>query len=123
MGTWNKIGPRQDNYATSWTSSPINSMMFPSSIPDGRFAHTTVLTGSKPAIYVIGGLGGSYMMQELSELWKFDLQSFEWTYMGKDELLGRYDSAAVLYGDGSFALVYGGHVQGNILGDALLIFL
>merc|ERR1712070_246536 len=121
--TWTKLGPRESNFASTWSSTPAMAINFPSSLPDARSAQASVLTGSRPALYVIGGLGGPYMVEKQEDLWKFDLESLEWTLMGTNSLLGRYDSQAVLYGDGRFAFVFGGQAEGKIFGDAFLIFL
>ncbi|KAK3287761.1 hypothetical protein CYMTET_4743 [Cymbomonas tetramitiformis] len=120
---WTSVGPRHDNFKNSWTESATNAMWHPQPVPPPRFAHASVMTGSKPALYVIGGAGGPFMMEEFPELWKFDLERLQWFYMGSDPLLGRYDSSAVLFGEDKFALVYGGHAEGKFLDDAFIIFL
>eukprot|EP00854_Cymbomonas_tetramitiformis_P001562 gene1562-2195_t len=120
---WTKVGPRYDNYEKPWMQSPTDAIIFPMMIPSPRFAHSAVITGERPALYIMGGAGGESMMEELHEIWKFDLELLEWEFIGSHPLLGRYDSAAVLYGEDKFALVYGGHAAGTFLGDVVLIFI
>jgi len=59
----------------------------------------------------------------LPSLWKFDFAALEWTKLMEHPLLGRYDSSAALFGNGDFALVYGGHAAGTFLSDSFILFL
>jgi len=120
--TWTKVGPRYDNFEEEYIVSPTDAIIFPMDIPAARFSHSSVLTGKAPALYVIGGAGGAMMMDEMPSLWKFDLASLSWTKMMEHSLLGRYDSSAVLFGDGKFVLVYGGHADGKFLSDSFVIY-
>jgi len=107
-GEWTKVGPRLQNFDEDYVASPTDAIVFPMEIPAPRFAHAAVLTGKEPALYAIGGAGGLSMGEALATLWKFDLVKLEWTLMMEHPLLGRFDSSAVLFGGGKFALVYGG---------------
>lgn len=121
---WTKVGPRMVNFEST-VEDPADALVFPQEIPSPRFPQDVVITGMSPAMYVIGGVGGDSMMEELPELWKFDLESKMWSLLATNPLLGRSDGAAALVTKGDFykhIMLYGGHANGEFLGDLVTMF-
>jgi len=121
---WTKVGPRKVNFEST-VEDPADAIVFPQQIPSPRFPQHVIITGMMPAMYVFGGVGGDSMMEELPELWKFDLQSKTWTLLATHPLLGRTDGAAALVSKGDFykhVMLYGGRANGKVLGDLVTMF-
>uniref|UniRef100_A0A7S0WPQ0 Uncharacterized protein n=1 Tax=Pyramimonas obovata TaxID=1411642 RepID=A0A7S0WPQ0_9CHLO len=121
---WTKLGPRMENFERT-VEDPADAIVFPQAIPSPRFPGQVLSTGMEPALYVVGGVGGESMMEELPELWKFDIEAKEWTLLAEHPLLARSDGAAALVGKGDFykhVMLYGGHAHGKFLDDLVTMF-
>merc|ERR1712070_642118 len=53
--TWTQVGPRYDNFFSSWNEDPTEAIIFPMDTPAPRFGHIMLATGEMPALYVMGG--------------------------------------------------------------------
>jgi len=116
--------PRKVNFEST-VENPADAIIFPQQIPSPRFPQDVIITGMMPAMYVVGGVGGDSTMEELPELWKFDLESKIWTLLATHPLLGRTNGAAALVSKGDFykhVMLYGGHANGEFLGDLVTMF-
>mmetsp|Transcript_40777 Transcript_40777/g.77851 ORF Transcript_40777/g.77851 Transcript_40777/m.77851 type:complete len:613 (+) Transcript_40777:1-1839(+) len=120
---WTKVGPRTNNFLEEWSENPTDGILFPQAIPSPRFAMTTVMSGMVPALYVVGGAGGSSTMEEQPDLWKFDIEAKEWKWMASNNILARHDSAGALIANGSQLVLFGGHSDGKFMHDVVFIFL
>lgn len=120
---WTKLGPRLDNYDNAWTSEPTDAMQFPQQVPSKRFSQSMVLAGMQPALYVVGGAGGASEMEEQGNVWKFDLATKTWTWLGAGDALARYDSAAAVSMSGTRLVLYGGSAKGDVLDSAVVFFI
>eukprot|EP00959_Pyramimonas_sp_CCMP1952_P317730 6649842-Pyramimonas_sp.AAC.1 len=121
---WTMLGPRTENFERT-VEDPADAIVFPQAIPSPRFPQQVLSTGMEPALYVVGGVGGESMMEELPELWKFDIEAKEWTLLATHPLLARSDGAATLVGKGDFykhVMLYGGHAHGQFLDDLVTMF-
>lgn len=119
---WTKLGPRLDNYDDAWAARPADAIQFPGELPAKRFAQSMVLAGTAPALYVVGGAGGASELEEQGDVWKFDLATKAWTWLGAGESLGRFDGAAAVSMNGTRLVLYGGSAKGDVLDSAVVFF-
>eukprot|EP00898_Chlorokybus_atmophyticus_P005483 jgi/Chlat1/5936/Chrsp4S06411 len=125
---WTLLGPRTLNFTSNTINGtatmPADSILFPTTIPEARFAHTASAFGG--SMYVVGGAGGRRMRTALDDVWRFDVAAMRWQPLYSETGLGRYDAnggVVVLDGVAPFFVVFGGHGHGTFHSDTQAYFI